>query len=44
MGEIAELIDSVLRAIGTPSEAAAIASVKARAQALSARHPLPYRM
>jgi glycine hydroxymethyltransferase len=44
MGEIAELIDTVLRAIGTPSEAGVIASVKARAQALTARHPLPYRM
>jgi glycine hydroxymethyltransferase len=44
MAEIAGLIDAVLRAIGTPSEAGAIASVKARAQALTARYPLPYRM
>src|SRR5208283_5451405 len=44
MAEIAGMIDSVLRAIGTPGEAGAVASVKARAQALTARHPLPYRM
>ncbi len=43
MGEIAELIDTVLRSIATPEEAATVASVKARAEALSARHPLPYR-
>jgi glycine hydroxymethyltransferase len=44
MAEIAELIDTVLRAIGTPEEAATLAAVKARATALSARFPLPYKM
>jgi glycine hydroxymethyltransferase len=43
MTEIAGLIDTVLKAIGTPGEAAAIASTKERAQKLSARFPLPYR-
>jgi glycine hydroxymethyltransferase len=44
MAEIAELIDTVLRAIGTPDEAATLAAVKARATALMARFPLPYKM
>ena len=44
MGEIAEMIDAILRAIGTPGESAAVASVKARVEKLSARHPLPYRL
>ncbi|HXN34986.1 MAG TPA: serine hydroxymethyltransferase [Opitutaceae bacterium] len=44
MDEIAEMIDTVLRAIGAPVEADVIASVKARAQRLTARFPLPYRM
>jgi glycine hydroxymethyltransferase len=44
MAEIAELIDTVLRAIGTPAESETLASTKARAAQLSARHPLPYRM
>jgi glycine hydroxymethyltransferase len=44
MDEIAALIDSVIRAIGSPEEAVAIASAKARAKALMARFPLPYRM
>jgi glycine hydroxymethyltransferase len=44
MAEIAELIDTVLRAIGTPGEAEAVAAVKARAARLSASYPLPYRM
>ena len=44
MAEVAELIDTVLRAIGSPAEAEQIAAVKARAKALSARFPLPYRM
>ena len=44
MDEIAEMIDTVLRAIGIPAEADVIASVKARAQRLTARFPLPYRM
>ncbi|HMD62098.1 MAG TPA: serine hydroxymethyltransferase [Opitutaceae bacterium] len=43
MDEIADMIDKVLRAIGTPDEAGAVATVKARAGGLSARHPLPYR-
>jgi glycine hydroxymethyltransferase len=43
MDEIAQMIDTVLRAAGTPGEADAVASVKARAAALSASHPLPYR-
>jgi len=42
MSEIAGCIDTVLAAIGTPGEAAAIESVKARAAVLAARHPLPY--
>ena len=42
MAEIAELIDTVLRAIGGEGEASALATVKARAAALSARFPLPY--
>ncbi len=44
MEEIVELIDLVLRAIGTPGESAAVASAKARAEKLSASHPLPYRL
>ncbi|HEY1764031.1 MAG TPA: serine hydroxymethyltransferase [Opitutaceae bacterium] len=43
MAEIAELIDAVLKAIGTPGEADAVVSTKGRVQKLSARHPLPYR-
>src|SRR5215207_8059403 len=44
MDEIAGSIDSVLTAIGTPGEAAALDSVKLRVAALTATHPLPYRM
>ena len=44
MSEIAGCIDTVLAAIGTPGEAAAIDSVKARVAVLAARHPLPYRL
>jgi glycine hydroxymethyltransferase len=44
MVEIAELIDTVLRSIATPGESAAVASVKARVEKLSASHPLPYRL
>ncbi|HEY5079897.1 MAG TPA: serine hydroxymethyltransferase, partial [Opitutaceae bacterium] len=44
MEEIAGLIDSVLRSIGTPAEAAAIAQSKERAAKLMARYPLPYTM
>jgi glycine hydroxymethyltransferase len=43
MAQIAELIDMVLRAIGTPTEAATVAAVKTQAAALSARFPLPYK-
>jgi glycine hydroxymethyltransferase len=43
MEEIAACIDLVLRAIGTPEEAAAVAAAKARALALMTRFPLPYR-
>jgi glycine hydroxymethyltransferase len=43
MDEIAELIDAVLRAIGTPAEPATIAAVRARAEKLTSRYPLPYR-
>jgi glycine hydroxymethyltransferase len=43
MDEIAELIDAVLRAIGTPAEPATIAAVRARAEELTSRYPLPYR-
>jgi len=42
MPEIAGCIDTVLAAIGTPGEAAAIESVKVRVAALAARYPLPY--
>jgi glycine hydroxymethyltransferase len=44
MVQVAELIDAVLRAIGTPAEADTIAATKTRAKALTARFPLPYRM
>jgi glycine hydroxymethyltransferase len=44
MQEVAELIDAVLRSIGTPDEAGTVAAVKARAVKLTARFPLPYRM
>jgi glycine hydroxymethyltransferase len=44
MGEVAEMIDAVLRSIGKESEAGTIAAVKARAAKLTARFPLPYRM
>ena len=42
MPEIAGCIDTVLAAIGTPGEAAALETVKARVAVLAARHPLPY--
>ena len=42
MAEIAGCIDTVLAAIGTPGEAAALDAVKARVAVLTARHPLPY--
>ena len=44
MPEVAEMIDSVLRSIGTPAEADTVAAVKVRAARLTARFPLPYRM
>ena len=44
MAEIAALIDGVLRAIGTPGEAEAVGSARTRAEKLTARFPLPYRM
>jgi glycine hydroxymethyltransferase len=42
MDEIAELIDLVLRSIGTAGEASVIATAKARAAAITSRFPLPY--
>ncbi|PAW64477.1 MAG: serine hydroxymethyltransferase [Opitutia bacterium Tous-C1TDCM] len=42
MAEIAGCIDTVLAAIGTPGEAAALETVKARVAAVTARYPLPY--
>ncbi len=42
MEEIAACIDTVLAAAATPGEADALASVKARVAAITARHPLPY--
>jgi hypothetical protein len=38
------MVDTVLRAIGTPEEADTGAAVKVRASKLTARFPLPYRM
>ena len=42
MAEIAACIDLVLRAIGTPAEADALAAARTRVAALTARFPLPY--
>jgi len=42
MEEIAELIDLVLRSIGSAGEASVIATAKARATAITSRFPLPY--
>ncbi len=44
MDEIAACIDLVLKATGTPEEAAALAAAKPRVAALTARFPLPYRL
>jgi glycine hydroxymethyltransferase len=44
MDEIAGCIDSVLTAIGTEGEGAALDAVKRRVAVLTARHPLPYQM
>ncbi|MFA6962518.1 MAG: serine hydroxymethyltransferase [Opitutaceae bacterium] len=42
MDEIAAAIDTVLKAIGTDGEAAALASAKERVAKLTAKYPLPY--
>jgi len=42
MEEVADCIDAVLTATGTPGEAAVLAQVRSRVAALSGRHPLPY--
>jgi len=44
MDEIAIAIDTVLKAIGTDGEAAALASAKERAAKLAAKYPLPYKL
>ncbi len=44
MDEIAACIDLVLKAIGTPGEAIAIAESKKRVLALTSKYPLPYTM
>jgi glycine hydroxymethyltransferase len=44
MDEIAGCIDTVLKAIGTDKEAAAIAESRQRVLALTSRHPLPYKL
>jgi len=44
MEEIATCIDTVLRAINTPGEVGALATVRFRVQALTSRHPLPYQL
>jgi glycine hydroxymethyltransferase len=44
MDEIAGCIDTVLAAIGTPGESAALETVKKRVAILTGRLPLPYKM
>jgi len=44
MDEIAACIDIVLKAIGTPDEANALATAKKRVVALTSRYPLPYKL
>ena len=44
MEEIAAAIDTVLKAIGTDGETAALASAKERAGKLAAKYPLPYQL
>jgi len=44
MDEIAGSIDLVLKAIGTPAEADAIAEAKQRVAKLTAKYPLPYKL
>ena len=43
MDVIADCIDTVLAAIGTPGEAAALEAVKVRVAAVTGKYPLPYR-
>jgi glycine hydroxymethyltransferase len=43
MDAIADCIDTVLAAIGTPGEAAALEAVKVRVAAVTGKYPLPYR-
>jgi glycine hydroxymethyltransferase len=42
MDEVADCIDTVLAATGTPGEATVLAQVRPRVAALTGRHPLPY--
>ncbi|MBL9213078.1 MAG: serine hydroxymethyltransferase [Opitutaceae bacterium] len=44
MEEIADCIDTVLAATGTPGEAAALETVRGRVAVITARHPLPYKL
>jgi len=44
MDEIADCIDTVLKAAGAAGEASALSAVKGRIAALTARYPLPYRL
>ena len=44
MNEIANLIDTVLSAIGSPELDCVIADVKNRVLALTGRFPLPYKL
>ena len=44
MDEVAAAIDTVLKAIGTPNEAAAITEAKARVAKLTAKYPRPYKL
>jgi len=43
MAAIADAIDGVLKSIGTPGEAAALAEARQKVHTLSAKYPLPYR-
>lgn len=42
MSEVASLVDSVLRSIGTDAEPAAVANARDRVATLVGKHPLPY--
>jgi len=44
MEEIADNIDTVLAATGTPGEAAALETVRSRVAVITGRHPLPYKL